>query len=74
VRDTRAAPAAGAFPRDAPYRCILSVPVDCEGRIVGVLNIDATRPDMLEIGHGDLVMDLAYLIGWCEILRKVDAT
>lgn len=52
------------------YRSILSVPVKVESRVLGVMNLDARDPDILNTEHGELVLDVAYLIGFCEILRR----
>ena len=39
----------GIFREDAPYRSVLSIPIACDHRRVGVVNVDATRPNAFEV-------------------------
>ncbi len=72
VADTRDNEVAGVFSDTAPYRSILSVPVDCRGEVIGVVNLDAKEPNLLRIEHQFLVLHAAYLVGFCEVLRQED--
>lgn len=72
VPDTRDTEVAGFFPTSAPYRSILSVPVDCRGEVIGVVNVDSKEVNLLQIDHQFLVLQVAYLVGFCEVLRQED--
>ena len=58
------------FPGSPAYRSILSIPMIAEDQVIGVMNIDAAEPHVLQIEHENLVMDIAYLVGLCEVLRN----
>ena len=56
VKDTKAKEVADWFRADAPYRCILSVPVIVDGEVLGIVNIDSTKHEDLSFGlAGDVV-------------------
>jgi hypothetical protein len=49
TRDVKSPELKGIFREDAPYRSILSIPIACDHRKVGVVNVDATRPNAFEV-------------------------
>ncbi|PWH15995.1 MAG: hypothetical protein DDG58_10280 [Ardenticatenia bacterium] len=53
VPDTQAYPDYIAF--DPEVRCLLAVPLQVQGRLIGVLNIDHTRPDAFTPEHERLL-------------------
>lgn len=58
------------FRSDAPYRCILSIPVYLSASdTLGVVNIDSTRPNHLHKGLAKDVQDGIYLVGLLEQLK-----
>lgn len=73
VKDTHSIEFAAFFEEKPNYRSILSIPVDCLGKVIGVVNVDSTKIDLLKIEHGSLVLDIVYLVGLCEVLRQEGA-
>lgn len=67
VKDTADYPE--AFPDNPPYRSILSLPVVTADIVVGVVNVDASVPGILDTDLQHFVQDAAYIIGVCEVLR-----
>lgn len=57
------------FSPTASYRSILSIPVLCSSSIVGVVNVDSTEIGLLETEQHQLVFDIVYLIGLCQLLH-----
>lgn len=47
IEDIRDPEIAHHFRKDAPYRSVISIPVQIDGRTVGVVNVDATVPKMV---------------------------
>jgi putative methionine-R-sulfoxide reductase with GAF domain len=45
TRDTKSPDLQGVFRDDAPYRSILSMPIACDHKGLGVVNVDSTKPD-----------------------------
>ncbi|XHC26783.1 MAG: GAF domain-containing protein [Phycisphaerales bacterium] len=70
VDDTHSEEYREFFDNSPTYRSILSVPVECSGSVIGVMNVDASEPETLVEDHQHLVLDIAQLIGWCELLRN----
>ncbi len=70
VKDTKAKEVAGWFRADAPYRCILSVPVIVDGEVLGIVNIDSTKREDLNFGLAGDVVDGIYLVGLLDIMPK----
>ncbi|MBX3388144.1 MAG: GAF domain-containing protein [Phycisphaeraceae bacterium] len=69
VPDTQSSDMLPFFPDSPAYRSILSIPVTVRNSRLGVVNIDATEPNLLSLDLETLVADLAYLIGLCEHLK-----
>jgi len=70
VPDTHDEDLSTFFPERPAYRSILSVPVETNGEIIGVVNIDSDQPEVLRVEHATLVWDVAYLIGLCQVLER----
>lgn len=69
VPDTRGSDNNKHFSPSASYRSILSIPVLCSTRVVGVVNVDSTEIGLLETEQHLLVFDIVYLIGLCQLLH-----
>jgi GAF domain-containing protein len=70
VPDTQAPEARPWFRADAPYRCVLSFPVKAGDEVLGVVNLDAVEPAMLDHETAHLIRHVAYLVGLCETLKQ----
>jgi hypothetical protein len=49
IRDVKSPELKGIFREDAPYRSVLSIPISCDHRRVGVVNVDATGPNAFDV-------------------------
>ena len=58
------------FDLNKTYKSILSIPVVVGKNVFGVMNIDAEKPHTLRVEYGELVLDIAFLIGFCEVLKR----
>lgn len=58
------------FSPTALYRSILSIPVMCSNRVVGVVNVDSTEIGVLETEQHLLIFDIVYLVGLCQLLHE----
>lgn len=61
----------GAIAADVPFAEILSIPVvRGKKQVLGVVNLDAAVRGTLRAEHADLVVDVTYLVGLIEVIRK----
>jgi GAF domain-containing protein len=49
IPDIKSSDLKGHFREDAPYRSILSIPIGVDGKRLGVVNIDSTEEDHLQL-------------------------
>ncbi|QDU70283.1 hypothetical protein [Mucisphaera calidilacus] len=69
VEDTRS-PSVAMYFDNPSYAGILSIPVSCNGSVLGVVNIDSTQANLLETDHDKVIIDVAYMVGLCELLAQ----
>lgn len=62
-----------AFPVDARYQAILTIPVMRGRHVIGVVNLDDEQVGRLEQHHASLVVDVVYLIGLIDDIRELEA-
>ncbi|NJK33187.1 MAG: GAF domain-containing protein [Deltaproteobacteria bacterium] len=70
VPDTRAPEFEGVFRSECPYRTILSIPV-IGTTLLGVVNVDCSEPGRLDESILDDILDIVYLIGLVEEVRRL---
>lgn len=63
VKDIQTPDLARMFRRDAPYRSILSIPIACDHRRIGVVNIDSTEPNAFDMGIVDHLQPYVQMLG-----------